>query len=76
MKLISERELINLLIESETLRRLEAGGVDNWMNYYEALNNSFENKETLEDWVENNLDNIMKKYPDYTITELDNYNFD
>lgn len=76
MKLISERELRNLLLESEQLRRLEAGGVDNWMNYYEALNNSFEDEETLEDWEEKHLDNIINNYPDYTITELDNYNFD
>lgn len=78
MKLISETELKNLLIKSEILRRLEAGGVDNWDWYYESLNNvsNFDNEETLEDWTENNLDNIIKKYPDYTITELDNYNFD
>lgn len=78
MKLISKTELKNLLIKSEILRRLEAGGVDNWDWYYESLNNvsNFDNEETLEDWTENNLDNIIKKYPDYTITELDNYNFD
>lgn len=44
MKLISESELKQLLFDSERLRRLEVGGVDNWDWYYESLNegSSFE----------------------------------
>lgn len=70
MKIISEQKLKDLLIDSEILRRLDNGGVDNWMNYYESLNDP----DDIEDWEVNSLDNVMKNYPDYTFT--DNYNFD
>lgn len=63
MKLISEKELRELLIDSERLRRLESGGVDNWDWYYEALNEDGD----LEDWKEINLPNLLNKYNDYEI---------
>lgn len=72
MKLISENELRNLLLESEVLRRLENGGVDNWGYYYEALTEEGD----LEDWEEQHLDSIIAKYPDYKIKEFDNFNYD
>ena len=72
MKLISEKELRGLLIDSERLRRLESGGVDNWDWYYEALNEDGD----LEDWEETYLNEIVNKYPDYNTTFEDNYNFE
>lgn len=71
MKLISEKELRSLLMDSERLRRLESGGVDNWDWYYEALTEDGD----LEDW-EDDLDNLLNKYPDYNTTFEDNYNFE
>jgi len=35
---ISKNEYISLLIDRETLRRLESGGVDNWGHYEASLN--------------------------------------
>lgn len=75
MKLISESELRKLLIASERLARLDAFGVDNWHGYDYALqeNNDF-GKDFL-DWVEIDVDGLLKEYPDYSLTD-DNYNFD
>lgn len=63
MKLISEKELRKLLINSEWLRRLKFGGVDNWNWYYEALNEDGD----LEDWEEIVLPNLLNKYDNYEI---------
>lgn len=75
MKLISEKELRELLKASEKLYRLEVWGVDNWEGYGEALTNpEFDND--LIDWEKEDLDSLVAEYPDHTITEFDNYNYD
>lgn len=72
MKLIDASELAILLADSECLRRLKSGGVDNWDWYYESLNNP----SPYEDWLNEDLDVLMDKYKNYNPKEIDNYNFD
>ena len=63
MKLISERELRNLLFESEQLRRLENAGVDNWMWYGEAMDERLEKDGIdLETWEDEVLPKLLDKY--------------
>jgi hypothetical protein len=35
---LSKQRYYNLLVKEEKLKRLENGGVDNWINYSNALN--------------------------------------
>lgn len=72
MKLINASELAELLADSECLRRLESGGVNNWDWYYESLNTP----DPYEDWLNEDLDVLMDKYKNYNPKEIDNYNFD
>ena len=58
MKLVPESKLRKLLLESECLRRLEAGGVDNWVWYKEALSEDG----NLEDWEETYLNKLLDEY--------------
>ena len=74
-KLIEESELKRLLADSELLARLDAAGVDNWIGYGEALSENIDYGKPYEDWLEIDLDDLVKKYQDYTIID-DNYNFD
>lgn len=74
MKIINESELKQLLIDSETLRRLESAGVDNWNGYDDAIWNhygDFDN--SLEDWEDECLPDLLKEFKDlvpsdFTIT--------
>lgn len=75
MKLISESELRELLIASERLARLDAGGVDNWDGHYYSLCANDEFGKDFWDWVEVDVDGLLEEYPDYSLTE-DNYNYD
>lgn len=74
MKLVSEKELRELLIASEHLKRLDAFGVN--IDQYEALcaNNDF--SKDFRDWKEKDLDRELDRYSSYTPTFDDNYNFD
>ncbi len=47
---ITEDEYIRLKVDSETLRRLEVGGVDNWEWYGESLNQ--DDEESIEEFEE------------------------
>jgi hypothetical protein len=49
---ISKLEYYNLLRDAEVLKRLEAGGVDNWTGYYDSVYGMEENEETMDDWEE------------------------
>lgn len=70
MKLISETKLIELLIRSEKLALLENGGVDNWINYDEALKN-------FREWEDSNEPSkLLDNYVSYNLTEEENYNYD
>lgn len=71
-KIIPERVLKDLLLNDEILRRLEAGGVDNWQWYSESLNEYG----CISEYEDNELPEILSRFPDYTITELDNFNYD
>lgn len=71
-KIISERVLKDLLLNDEILRRLEAGGVDNWEWYSESINEYG----YISEYEDNELPEILARFPDYNITELDNFNYD
>jgi len=45
---ISKKEYLSLLLDSEKLRRLENAGVDNWSFYGESLNLDEDDLETFE----------------------------
>ena len=66
MKLISEKELRELLIASERLARLDAFGVDNWNWYGDAMCNPEFGKPIYE-WEDTDLDDLLKEYKDYEI---------
>lgn len=71
-KIISEKVLKDLLLNDEILRRLEAGGVDNWTWYSESLNEYG----CISEYEDNELPEILARFPDYNVTELDNFNYD
>lgn len=75
MKLISEKELRELLKASELLSRLDAFEVISQNTYDTVLNNK-DGGESFYEWVERDLDNLLNEYSDYNITFEDNYNFD
>lgn len=75
MKLINDKKLRQLLINSEKLKRLEAAGVNNWIGYDEALSKNINYSYSFKEWLENYLDYIIVRYPDY-VTDDDNFNFD
>lgn len=62
MKLIEESKLKRLLADSERLRRLESGGVYNWNWYYESLRDRRISNKSYNDWIEEDLDNIIDNY--------------
>ena len=84
MKLISESELRELLIASERLARLDAYGVnESWDRYKDAMDESYATDifspdfgKSFEDWIEIDLDDLLKEYPDYNISEFDNYDYE
>lgn len=74
-KLIEESELKRLLADSELLARLNWADVENWIGYDVAIDENMEYGKPFKDWLEIDLDNLVKEYQDYTIID-DNYNFD
>lgn len=73
MKLISKSELKELLKASERLARLDAFGVSECYPNALAANESF--GKDFDTWVDVDLDDLLKEYPDYTVSN-DNFNFD
>jgi len=55
---ITKKEYLSLIIDSETLNRLECGGVDNWHYYGEALNP--ESEPNLEEFEDDEKERISK----------------
>lgn len=74
MKIIQENDLKRLLIDSETLRRLEELGVDNWDGYDMSIWNRYEDfDKDIEDWETEDLPNLVNEFQDlvpsdFTIT--------
>lgn len=63
MYTIKKEDLERLLINSEILQRLQNGGVDDWINYGEALNETFEpNGKSFEDWECDDLPKLIQSY--------------
>lgn len=63
MYTIKKEDLKRLLIDSEILRRLQNGGVDNWINYSDALNEEFESDgKSFEDWEDDELPKLIQSY--------------
>lgn len=63
MYTIKKEDLERLLINSEILRRLQNGGVDNWINYGDALNEMFEpDGKSFEDWECDDLPKLIQSY--------------
>ena len=56
--IITESEYRRLLLDSERLKRLEEGGVDNWTYYYYALNP--DNDLSIDEWEEQYVDDIIE----------------
>lgn len=76
MKLISEDELLQLLKDSERLRRLDSFGVYEWNLYREALDESESFGKAYDVWADVDAPDLLKDYPTYTVAEFDNYNFE
>lgn len=55
---IDEKTLKGLLISRYELDALECGGVDNWHDYCDALNDYLEDYENFEEFVESVLEDI------------------
>lgn len=55
---IDEKTLKGLLISRYELDALECGGVDNWQDYCDVLNDYLEDYENFEDFVESVLEDI------------------
>lgn len=71
MKLIQDDDLKRLLIDSETLRRLEAMGVDNWVGYEMAIWNDYGNfSNSLKDWEDVCLPNLLEEFSDFTPSDF------
>ena len=57
---IDEKTLKGLLISRYELDALECGGVDNWHDYCDALNDYLEDYENFEEFVESVLEDINR----------------
>jgi hypothetical protein len=55
---IDEKILKGLLISRYELDALECGGVDNWQDYCDVLNDYLEDYENFEEFVESVLEDI------------------
>lgn len=55
---IDEKTLKGLLISRYELDALECGGVDNWQDYCDVLNDYLEDYENFEEFVESVLEDI------------------
>lgn len=55
---IDEKTLKSLLISRYELDALECGGVDNWHDYCDVLNDYLEDYENFEEFVESVLEDI------------------
>lgn len=55
---IDEKTLKGLLISRYELDALECGGVDNWQDYCDALNDYLEDYEDFNEFVESVLEDI------------------
>lgn len=55
---IDEKTLKGLLISRYELDALECGGVDNWQDYCDALNDYLEDYEDFNEFVESILEDI------------------
>jgi len=55
---IDEKTLKGLLISRYELDALECGGVDNWHDYCDVLNDYLEDYENFEEFVESVLEDI------------------
>ena len=62
MKLISEKELAQLLLDSAELKALEEAGVDNWIGYEYA--DETDNGEYFQELSEMSDEEITKNYKD------------
>ncbi len=62
--IITESEYRRLLLDSERLRRLEEGGVDNWTYYYYVLNP--DNDLSIDELEEQYVDDIIKSHKHIT----------
>lgn len=57
---IDEKTLKGLLISRYELDALECGGVDNWQDYCDVLNDYLEDYEDFEEFVESVLEDINR----------------
>lgn len=57
---IDEKTLKGLLISRYELDALECGGVDNWQDYCDVLNDYLENYENFEEFVKSVLEDINR----------------
>ena len=57
---IDEKTLKGLLISRYELDALECGGVDNWHDYCDVLNDYLEDYENFEEFVESVLEDINR----------------
>lgn len=68
-RIIEESELLELLSDSEELRALNNGGVDNWEWYEEAFNENTLSKDILDlislDMTAEQKEKVLKKYKKY-----------
>ena len=68
-RIIEESELLELLSDSEELRALNNGGVDNWGWYEEAFNENTLSKDILDlislDMTAEQKEKVLKKYKKY-----------
>lgn len=57
---IDEKTLKGLLISRYELDALECGGVDNWQDYCDVLNDYLEDYENFEEFIESVLEDINR----------------
>lgn len=57
---IDEKTLKGLLVSRYELDALECGGVDNWQDYCDVLNDYLEDYENFEEFVESVLEDINR----------------
>ena len=62
---ISKKRYAELLRAEYTLESLEAGGVDNWINYDEAMNDTVDDMPSARDFCDMSDDEIIDFIEDY-----------